>query len=96
MQEVVQNRKIERKGFEEAPTLYANSVDILISVYDFQLLLGQIEEATEERLTIRAVAKVAMSPQHAKALANVLAENVSKYEEMFGPLPSAPGGRPSR
>ena len=84
-----------RKGLEEAPIHYANSVDILVSVYDFQLILGLIEEASSERLVAKVVARIMVSPQHAKALAGVLATNVKKYEEMFGQIPGAPSVEPS-
>ncbi len=33
------------------------------------------------------VSRILTSPQHAKALLRSLAENVARYEEVFGPIP---------
>ena len=43
---------------------------------------------------ITVVARVIVSPQHAKALIESLKQNVGKYEEQFGTIPPMPGKRP--
>lgn len=34
----------------------------------------------------RLLARIIVSPQHAKRILNILKENIQKYEEMFGPI----------
>jgi flagellar protein FlaG len=57
---------------------YANSVQVRVSVWDFQLVFGQI--------TIRNHQAIYLSPQQAKALWNMLGQNVAQYEHAFGAL----------
>ncbi|MHB8890346.1 MAG: DUF3467 domain-containing protein [Acidobacteriaceae bacterium] len=66
---------------------YANAVTVGMSIWDIRLRFGFAVQATEESLKIKDVSQVVMSPQHAKALANLLNSRLKKYEEQFGPLP---------
>ena len=43
---------------------------------------------------VTVVARVILSPQHAKALIESLKQNVGKYEEQFGKIAPMPGTRP--
>lgn len=85
-----QGQRVERIVPEDVPRYYTNSVEVLTSMYDVQLRIGVIEEAGEEGLVIRTTARVFMSPQHAKSLADVLTRNVREYEERFGTLSTGP------
>ncbi len=38
----------------------------------------------------QVVARIVTSPRHAKALMRSLAENISKYEAQYGPIPDLP------
>ena len=65
---------------------YANSVQVRVSVWDFQLVFGLASSDSPEQVTIRNNHAVFLSPQQAKALLNVLGQNLAQYEQAFGTL----------
>jgi hypothetical protein len=65
---------------------YANSVQVRVSVWDFQLTFGLASSDGPDQVTIRNHQAVFLSPQQAKALLNVLGQNVAQYEQAFGAL----------
>ena len=65
---------------------YANSVQIRVSLWDFFLLFGTVNQSTAETVSIQNFQGVYLSPQQAKALANVLNQNISQYEGTFGEI----------
>jgi hypothetical protein len=65
---------------------YANSVQVRVSVWDFQLVFGLAASDSPEQVTIRNNQAVFLSPQQAKALWNVLGQNLAQYEQAFGTL----------
>jgi flagellar protein FlaG len=65
---------------------YANSVQVRVSVWDFQLVFGLASSEKPEEVTIRNHQAIFLSPQQAKALWNVLGQNLSQYEQAFGTL----------
>ena len=79
-------RPPERIGTDAAPGFYANSVHLLMSVYDIQLVFGRGEQSAEGPV-VRDVAGVHMSPQLAKALYLLLDAKIKEYEKEFAPLP---------
>src|SRR5580693_1606744 len=72
---------------------YANSVQVRVSVWDFQLVFGLASSASPDQVTIRNHQAIFLSPQQAKALWNVLGQNVSQYEQAFGTLNLEPHGQ---
>ena len=75
---------------------YANSVQVRVSVWDFFLTFGTAHQANPEELTIQNQHGVYLSPQQAKALWNMLGQNLEQYEMTFGnialePLPQPHG-----
>jgi hypothetical protein len=74
---------------ENVPNIYTNSTQMRVSVHDFVLTLGVAEPFGEENRT-RAVARIIMSPQHAKAVTEILQKQLRLYEETFGPIPVSP------
>jgi hypothetical protein len=73
---------------------YANSVQVRVSLWDFSLLFGTMNQSAPDAVTIHNFEGVYLSPQQAKALANVLNQNVSQYESTFGEIklePKQPG-----
>jgi hypothetical protein len=66
--------------------IYANSVQVRVSVWDFQLVFGLASSDSPEQVTIRNNQAVFLSPQQAKALWNVLGQNIAQYEQAFGVL----------
>jgi len=71
---------------------YANSVQIRVSVWDFQLLFGLASSDSPDQITIRNHDAVFLSPQQAKALWNMLGQNLAQYEQAFGTLNLEPHG----
>ena len=65
---------------------YANSVQVRVSVWDFQLVFGLASSDSPEQVTIRNHQAVFLSPQQAKALFNILGQNLAQYEQAFGTL----------
>ena len=71
---------------------YANSVQVRVSVWDFQLTFGLASSESPDQVTIRNHQAIFLSPQQAKALLNVLGQNVAQYEQAFGALNLEPHG----
>ena len=73
---------------------YANSVQVRVSLWDFFLLFGTINHSAPDKVSIANFQGLFLSPQQAKALANVLNQNIQQYETAFGEItlaPHAPG-----
>ena len=76
---------------------YANSVQVRMSVWDFQLVFGTMQQESPEQVNLMNFQGIYLSPQQAKALWNVLGHNLSQYEQTFGklmlePTPQQPSG----
>jgi hypothetical protein len=65
---------------------YANSVQVRLSIWDFLLVFGTLEQETPEQVRVNNFQGVYLSPQQAKALANVLNHNLLQYEQSFGTI----------
>jgi hypothetical protein len=69
---------------------YANSVQVRLSVWDFQLIFGTLEQRSAEEVAVDNFQGIYLSPQQAKALQNILNHNLAQYEQTFGPISLAP------
>lgn len=65
---------------------YANSVQIRVNLWDFFLTFGTIVPTQGDNVSIQNFQGVYISPQQAKALANLLNQNVGQYEAAFGTI----------
>lgn len=65
---------------------YANSVQVNVSVWDFFLQFGRLKVKSPNDVTFTSFHGVYMSPQQAKALHLVLAQNIAQYESAFGEI----------
>lgn len=65
---------------------YANSVQVRVSVWDFQLVFGLATSESPDQVTIKNHQAIFLSPQQAKALWNILGQNLAQYEQAFGTL----------
>jgi Protein of unknown function (DUF3467) len=65
---------------------YANSVQIRVNLWDFFLMFGQINQTAQDNVQIQNFQGVYVSPQQAKALLNILQQNISQYESAFGEI----------
>ncbi len=64
---------------------YANSVQVNVSIWDFFLQFGVLKVGGND-VTFSSFQGVYMSPQQAKALQLVLAQNIAQYESTFGEI----------
>ena len=69
---------------------YANSVQVKMSVWDFQLIFGTMQQESPEQVNLMNFQGIYLSPQQAKALWNVLGHNLAQYETTFGKLALEP------
>ena len=69
---------------------YANSVQVRMSVWDFQLIFGTMQQTTATDVDLNNFQGIYLSPQQAKALWNVLGANLAQYEQTFGQLALEP------
>jgi len=65
---------------------YANSVQVRVSVWDFLLIFGLIQQQVSGTVEVQNFQGVYLSPQQAKALMTVLEQNVVQYEKTFGEI----------
>lgn len=71
------------------PRYYANIAGVQTCVYDMAFYFGtkkDREEKEDSNLDKDVDLVVLMSPQHAKALANILNEHIQNYEKTFGEI----------
>ena len=86
--------KIQLSNTSEYREAYANSVQVRVSLWDFFLSFGTINQTAPDAVSISNFQGVYLSPQQAKALANVLNQNIAQYESTFGEIrlePKQPG-----
>ena len=69
---------------------YANSVQIRVNLWDFFMMFGNINQTSQENVQIHNFQGIYVSPQQAKALLNVLQQNVTQYESAFGEIKLEP------
>jgi Protein of unknown function (DUF3467) len=74
---------------------YANSVQIRVNLWDFFLMFGTVQQSAPDSVTIQNFQGIYLSPQQAKALLNVLNQNISQYEATFGEIKLEPHGQVS-
>jgi hypothetical protein len=65
---------------------YANSVQVRVSVWDFFLVFGTLQQQSETQVEVRNFQGVYLSPQQAKALLAILQQDVANYENAFGEI----------
>ena len=73
---------------------YANSVQVRVSVWDFFLAFGLVRQDSSEQVTIENSQGIYISPQQAKALMNILGQNIVQYEQTFGEIALEPQSHP--
>lgn len=78
--------KIQLVNTAEYREGYANSVQIRVNLWDFFLLFGVVNQTAPDNVAIHNFQGVYVSPQQAKALLNVLQQNVTQYEAAFGEI----------
>lgn len=79
---------IERVFHEKFARLYSNSVQMGLTPWDIQFTFGEVAGKDEEKnqIIIAELAKVTMSPQHAKAFLVVFTKHLKRWEEEHGTI----------
>jgi hypothetical protein len=65
---------------------YANSVQVRVSLWDFFLMFGTVNQTVPDTVNITNFQGVYLSPPQAKALLNLLQQNLKQYEAAFGEI----------
>src|SRR5215831_16209706 len=82
--------KIQLSNTADYREAYANSVQVRVSLWDFFLMFGTINQTSPDSVSIQNYQGIFLSPQQAKALTNVLNQNVQQYESAFGEIKLEP------
>lgn len=69
---------------------YANSVQVRVNLWDFFLMFGRVNQTAPDSVAIHNFQGIYISPQQAKALFNLLRDNVTQYESAFGEIKLEP------
>ncbi len=80
------NTKITLNKTDDYRDSYANSVQVRLSIWDFFLVFGTMEQQAADQVNINNFQGIYLSPQQAKALQNVLGHNIAQYEQTFGAI----------
>jgi Protein of unknown function (DUF3467) len=78
--------KVQLANTQDYRERYANSVQMRVSLWDFLLLFGTINQTAPDQVTIQNFQGVYLSPPQAKALSNLLQQNLKQYEAAFGEI----------
>lgn len=71
-------------------TIYANDTQLQTTPWDIRFVFGEMSVEPRDGevvMSVKQVAEVRMSPQHAKRVATILLEQLQSYEASFGPIP---------
>lgn len=82
--------KIQLTNTAEYRESYANSVQLRVNLWDFFLMFGTINQTAADSVTIQNFQGIYLSPPQAKALFNVLQQNLTQYEATFGEIKLEP------
>jgi hypothetical protein len=69
---------------------YANSVQVRVNLWDFFLSFGVFTQTASDTVSISNFQGIYLSPQQAKALFNILQQNITHYESAFGEIRLGP------
>jgi hypothetical protein len=84
-----QPQELETVKSEKFFKFYTNAANLEMTPWDFTLLFGELKKSGD-RMTIEHSVGIAMSPQHAKALAGILLTQVKEYEKQIGEIKLPP------
>jgi hypothetical protein len=80
------NTRISLEKSTDYRDSYANSVQVRLSIWDFFLVFGTVDQHAPDQVRVSNFQGIYLSPQQAKALSNVLQHNVAQYEQTFGAI----------
>jgi len=86
----LQQPEVTFKQTDDYRESYSNSVQVRMSVWDFQLVFGTLHQVTPTEVDLKNFQCIYLSPQQAKALSNILSNNLAQYEQAFGRIALEP------
>jgi uncharacterized protein DUF3467 len=89
-------KELPTKKADTFASIYASAANVDVTPYDFRIAFGEMKKSGTE-FSVEHYVEVKMSPQHAKALTNILVQYLHEYEKNIGEihLPKAPEGTPA-
>jgi hypothetical protein len=89
-------QELETAKSEKFFKMYTNAANLEMTPWDFTLLFGELKK-TGDKMIVEHSIGIAMSPQHAKALAGMLVTQVKEYEKQIGEIkmPQPPPTHPT-
>lgn len=84
--EEIQKRNISITRAADYGVIYSDTARMSISAYDIKITFGVNETLPNNDVLITEIVTVALTPQHAKDLAETLTKNVARYEQDVMPL----------
>jgi flagellar protein FlaG len=82
--------KIQLSATPDYRESYANSIQVRLNLWDFFLVFGTINQTAPDSVNIRNFQGIYLSPQQAKALSNLIQQNIQQYESTFGEIKLEP------
>lgn len=79
------SQDIPAKKSDKFIQAYANAAHVEVTAWDFNVLFGELQR-TKDGIVVEQTIGVRMSPQHAKAFAAVLVNNIKEYEKHVGEI----------
>jgi hypothetical protein len=75
---------------EQVPFFYANVVEFTMGPFDLTIDFGfkTPDQVKRQSPDWDRVARVSMSPSHAKSMLKILLDHIQAYEQQFGMIPS--------
>lgn len=76
----------DRAGFRERPPLacYANYFEVGHNAFEFLIDAGQVEPQSG---SVQLLSRIAVSPVHAKLLAQLLSQSIDQFERLHHEIP---------
>ena len=75
---------IQHEG--EPITLYANHTEVGLTTWDVRFIFGESLGVENNTIKVKPLAKVYLSPGHAKAILKLLSDHIAEYEKRFGEI----------
>jgi flagellar protein FlaG len=82
--------KIQLVNTSEYRENYANSIQVRANLWDFFLSFGTLNQTGPDTVSIHNFQGIYLSPQQAKALLNIMQQNITQYESTFGEIKLEP------
>lgn len=80
------NKKLTPTRTQEGPALFADFASVSAGSFGVKITFGDITEDTDDEMKVNEFMTIGMSAEHARILANILVQNLRKYETRYGSI----------